>query len=46
MSVTIANLCFENDEAYNMVSTLDVKRPAIDQLKPVEGEKDVDKSRQ
>jgi len=45
MATTIANLCYENEEAYSLISTLDFKSPSVDGLKAVEGEKDVDKSR-
>ncbi len=45
MSITIGNLCFENEEAYSLISTLDFKSPSVEGLKAVEGEKDVDKSR-
>ena len=46
MATTIANLGFGNDEAFAMIKMLDTKRPNISELKAVEGEKDVDKSKQ
>lgn len=46
MAITIANLVFDNDEAYGMLATLDFKRPNIKDLKAADGEKDTEKSRQ
>lgn len=45
MALTIANFVYENDEAFSMLSTLDFKRPNIEQLVPAQGEQDVEKSR-
>lgn len=38
MSITIANLAYENDEAYSMIETLDFKPPNIDSLQPAKDE--------
>ncbi len=46
MAITIANLVFDNDEAFDMLATLDFKRPSVKDLKAADGEKDTDKSRQ
>jgi hypothetical protein len=46
MATTIANLGFGNEEAFAMIKMLDTKRPNINDLKAVEGEKDVEKSKQ
>lgn len=46
MATTIANLGYGNEEAGSMIKMLDTKRPNINELKPVEGEKDVDRSKQ
>lgn len=45
MATTIANLGHGNEEASSMIKMLDTKRPNINDLKPVEGEKDVDKTK-
>jgi hypothetical protein len=46
MATTIANLGHGNEEAFSMIKMLDTKRPNINELKAVEGEKDVEKSKQ
>jgi hypothetical protein len=45
MATTIANLGNGNEQAQEMISMLDTKRPNIAELKAAEGEKDVEKTR-
>ena len=45
MATTIENLGHGNEEASSMIKMLYTKRPNINDLKPVEGEKDVEKTK-